>query len=47
LSTYLRNKEKHPGRRCNAYLHDLLDPTPPDLSASAGKRLRLIDGGKA
>jgi hypothetical protein len=25
-STCLRNKEKHPGRRCQAYLPDLLDP---------------------
>lgn len=44
-STCQRNKEKHPGRRCQAYFPDLLDPRPPDLPA-AGKRLRVIDGGK-
>ena len=46
-SACLRNKEKHPGRRCQAYLPDLLDPRPPDLPATAGKRLRIINGGKA
>jgi len=25
----------------------LLDPRPPDLPAAAGKRLRVINGGKA
>jgi hypothetical protein len=45
-SARLRNREKHPGRRCQAYLPDLLDPKPPDLPAAAGKRLRVIDGGK-
>ncbi len=43
----LRTKEKHPGRRCQAYLPDLADPRPPDLPASAGKRLRVINGGRA
>ena len=43
-SAWLRNGEKHPGLRCRAYLSD---PTSPDLPAAAGKRLRLIDGGKA
>ena len=42
----LRTKEKHPGRRCQTYLPDLVDPRPPDLPASAGKRLRVINGGK-
>ena len=45
-STCLRNNEKHPGRRCQAYLPDLVDPRPPDFPAAAGKRLRLINGGK-
>ena len=43
----LRNKERHPGRRCQAYLPDLVDPKPPDLPAAVvGERLRLIKGGK-
>jgi hypothetical protein len=42
----LRTKERHPGRRCQAYLLDLVDPPPPDLPAAASKRLRLIMGGK-
>ena len=46
-STCLRNKEKHPGRRCQAYLPDLVDPKPPDLPAVATKRFRLIVGGKS
>ncbi len=41
-STCLRNREKHPGRRCRAYLPDLLDPQPPDLPAAMRKRLRVI-----
>ena len=41
----LRNKEKHPGRRCQAYLPDLIDPRPPDLPAAEGRRLRVIEGG--
>ncbi len=43
-STCLRNREKHPGRRCQAYLPDLSEPKPPDLPAAAGKRLRVING---
>jgi hypothetical protein len=43
----LRNKERHPGRRCHAYLPDLVDPKPPDLPAAAGRSLKLIAGGKA
>jgi len=43
----LRNKEKHPGRRCQAYLPDLIDPRPPDLPAAEGRRLRVIEGGEA
>ncbi len=46
-STCLRNKEKHPGRRCQAYLQDLVDPKPPDLPAAVAKRLQVIKGGKA
>ena len=43
----LRNKERHPGRRCQAYLPDLVDPKPPDLPAAVvGERLRVIKGGK-
>jgi len=42
----LRNKERHPGRRCQAYLPDLNDPKPPDLSAAEGRRLKLVVGGK-
>ena len=42
----LRNKERHPGRHCQAYLPDLIDPRPPDLPAAAGRRLKLIAGGK-
>ena len=41
------NRAKHPGRRCQAYPPDLLDPMPPGAPASAGKRLRVINGGKA
>ena len=42
-----RNKERHPGRRCQAYLPDLVDPKAPDLPAAVvGERLRLIKGGK-
>ena len=43
----LRNKEKHPGRRCQAFLPDLVDPRPPDIPAAMGKRLRVIEGGKS
>jgi hypothetical protein len=42
----LRHKEKHPGRRCQAYLPDLGDPRPPDLPAAIGRQLRVIQGGK-
>lgn len=42
----LRNKERRPGRRCQAFLPDLLDPEPPDLPAAEGRRLKLIVGGK-
>lgn len=42
----LRNREKHPGRRCQAYLPDLVEPRPPDLPTAAGRRLRLVVGGK-
>lgn len=42
----LRNKERHPGRRCQSYLPDLLDPKPPDLPNTTSRRLRLIAGGK-
>ncbi len=42
----LRNREKHPNRRCQAYLPDLVDPRPPDLPTAAGRRLRLVVGGK-
>jgi len=45
-SSCLRNKEKHPGRRCQAYLPDMSDPKPPDLPAAEGKRLRVIIGGR-
>ena len=41
-----RTREKHPGRRCQAYLPDLVDPKPPDLPRAAGGRLRLMAGGK-
>ena len=41
-----RNRERHPGRRCQAYLPDSVDPRPPDLPAAVGKRFRLIAGGK-
>ena len=43
----LRNKVRHPGRRCQAYLPDLVDPRPPDLPAAEGRRLKVIIGGKA
>ena len=26
-----RTRERHPGRRCQAYLPDLTEPRPPDL----------------
>ena len=41
-----RNRGRHPGRRCQAFLPDLVDPGPPDLPAAMGRRLRLIAGGK-
>jgi hypothetical protein len=41
-----RSRERHPGRRCRAYLPDLVDPRPPDLLAAAGRRLKVITGGK-
>ncbi len=43
----LRTKERHPNRRCQAYLPDLVDPRPPDVPAAMGKRLRVIEGGKS
>jgi hypothetical protein len=42
-----RNRERHPGRRCQAYLPDLVDPRPPDLPTKVGRRFRLIAGGRA
>ena len=42
----LRDREKHPRRRCHAYLPDLVDPRPPDLPTAAGRRLRLVVGAK-
>jgi len=36
----------NPGRRCQAYLADFVDPRPPDLPAAIGQRLRVIKGGK-
>ena len=41
-----RSRERHPGRRCEAYYPDLATPQPPDLPASA-RGLRLVRGGKA
>ena len=42
-----RNKEKQWSRRCQAYLPDLVDPSPPDMpTAAEGRRLRVIAGGK-
>jgi hypothetical protein len=41
-----RNRERHPGRRCQAYLPDLVDPRPPDLPATVWRRLGLIPAGK-
>ncbi len=43
----LRTKERHPNRRCQAFLPDLVDPRPPDVPAAEGRRLRMIEGGKA
>jgi len=43
----LRSKERHPNRRCQAYLPDLVDPKPPDIPVAAGRRLRVIIGGKS
>lgn len=40
------NRERHPVRRCGAYLPDLMDPRPPDLPAALGRRLKVIAGGK-
>ena len=42
-----RNRERHPGRRCQVYLPDLVDPRPPDLPTKVGRRFRLIAGGRA
>ena len=42
-----RTREKHPGKRCQAYLPDLVDPKPPDLPRAAGSKLRIVVGGKA
>jgi len=41
-----RTRERHPGRRCQAYLPDLTEPRPPDLPVAAGRRLRVVSGGK-
>ena len=40
----LRTREKHPGRRCQAYLPDLVDPRPPDLPTAAGRGSDCIGG---
>lgn len=40
-----RTREKHPGRRCQAWLPDLHEPRPPDLPNEGGK-LRVISGGR-
>jgi hypothetical protein len=42
-----RNRERHPRRRCQAYLPDLIDPRPPNLPAAMGRQLRLIASGKS
>jgi hypothetical protein len=41
-----RTHERHPGRRCQAYLPDLTEPRPPDLPVAKGSRLRVVVGGK-
>ncbi len=46
-STCLRNKERHPGRRCQAFLPDLLAPRPTGERSRREKRIRVIIGGKA
>jgi hypothetical protein len=32
-----RTRERHPGRRCQAYLPDLTKPRPPDLPLAVGR----------
>jgi hypothetical protein len=39
-------RERHPEPRCRAYLPDLTEPRPPDLTVAAGTRLRVVSGGK-
>jgi hypothetical protein len=41
-----RTRERHPSRRCQAYLPDLTEPRPPDLPVAAGRRLGVVSGGK-
>ncbi|MGA2494813.1 MAG: hypothetical protein ABSF67_18045 [Roseiarcus sp.] len=41
-----RTHERHPGRRCQAYLPDLVEPRPPDLPKAARRGLKVIAGGK-
>jgi hypothetical protein len=41
-----RTHERHPGRRCQAYLPDLVEPRPPDLPKAARGGLTVIAGGK-
>ena len=45
-ATCPRARERHPGRRCQAYLPDLTEPRPPDLPKAASRGLTLIAGGK-
>src|SRR5664279_2176509 len=45
-ATCPRTRERHPGRRCQAYLPDLTEPRPPDLPKAASRGLTLIAGGK-
>jgi hypothetical protein len=42
----VRMRERHPGRRCQAYLPDLTEPGPPDLPVAAGWRLRVVERRK-
>jgi hypothetical protein len=41
-----RTHERHPGRLCQAYLPDLVEPRPPDLPKAARRGLTIIAGGK-
>jgi hypothetical protein len=43
-----RQRESHPGRRCQAYYPDLPPSRPPDLPSNVQVvKLRVIEGGRS